>query len=387
MIFRKPPKIAFCVVPLILTMIAAAASAQSMFLMGEDVVHPSGLILSVNSMQRRPFASGLGVSRQDEVFINMTFVNTGVSTCRIDPLKDFVLELDNRFEPTLDQEAKATRDAFNIFPSAQSRIDLYFKVDSSQTVMPILQFYFGDASVSILCDPELQRLLQKSNETTLRSDEAVKLGKVLVEGGRYTLAENVLRRAVAADPVNNQLLMLMASVEDASNNRENAEHYLRMVNPATISDRGEAVAIAKLAVNLGFYDLAVSVLSPFEMVGRLEPEERILLARASYYENDLNSAERILEAMVREGSKDGMVYFTYANLFDRRGDIERAIEYWEKAIELAPNYAEAHFNMGVGYYKLQQIDKARSCWQKVLLLRPYPETLRAAEDALRSIDY
>ena len=85
MIFRKPPKIAFCVVPLILTMIAAAASAQSMFLMGEDVVHPSGLILSVNSMQRRPFASGLGVSRQDEVFINMTFVNTGVSTCRIDP--------------------------------------------------------------------------------------------------------------------------------------------------------------------------------------------------------------------------------------------------------------------------------------------------------------
>lgn len=372
---------------LLLTLVVASVTAESTFLMGEDVVHPTGLVLSVNSIQRQPFASGLGVSRQDEVFVNMTFVNTGARTYRIDPLKDFSLELDNNFQPTLDRELKATRDAFNVFPSTQSRVDLYFKVDSSQKSMPILHFSLEDTGIRILCDPELQKLLQKSNESTLRSDEAVKIGKALVEGMRYSLAESILRRAVAADPTNNQLLMLMASVEDANYNRDNAAHYLRMVNPATIADRAEAVTIAKLAVNLGFYDLAVSVLSPFEMVGRLEPGERLLLARASYYENDLAAAVRILDALIREGSKDSMVYFTYANLFDRQGNIERAIEFWEKAIELTPDHTEAHFNLGVGYYKQQQIDKARSCWQKVLLLKPDSETLRAAEEALRSTDY
>jgi tetratricopeptide (TPR) repeat protein len=204
---------------------------------------------------------------------------------------------------------------------------------------------------------------------------------------RYQLAEDILRRSVAADPTNNRLLMLLASVEDANLNRENAEHYLRMINPATIADQSEAVSVAKMAVTLGFYDLAVSVLAPFEMVGRLTPEERLLLARASYYENDMAAATRILDVLIREGSRDAAVYFTYANIYDRQGDIDKAIEFWEKAIEISPSHTEAHFNLGVGYYKQQRIDRARECWQKTLLLNPDSETLRATEDALRATDY
>jgi tetratricopeptide (TPR) repeat protein len=160
-----------------------------------------------------------------------------------------------------------------------------------------------------------------------------------------------------------------------------------MVNPATIANKDEAVAIAKMAFGLSFYDLAVSVLSPFELVGRLAPEDRLLLARASYYQNDFSTATRILDALIRDGSRDSLVYFTYANLFDRQGDIERAISFWEKAIEIDANHSEAQFNLGVGYYKQQRIDKARSCWQKVLLLQPDSETLRAAEEALRATEY
>lgn len=367
--------------------VLANSVAEATFLMGEDVVHPTGLVLSVNSMQRRPFASGLGVAREDEVLINMTFVNTGVRTYRIDPLADFFLELKSQFKPSIDREGTATRDAFNVFPSTQSRLNLYFKVDSTQSEMPILHFTLENASLQILCDPELQKLLQKSNESTLDSTEAAKIGKILVESGRYTLAENILRRSIVADPTDNRLLILMASIEDANYNRENAAHYLRMVNPATIANKDEAVAIAKMAFGLSFYDLAVSVLSPFELVGRLAPEDRLLLARASYYQNDFSTATRILDALIRDGSRDSLVYFTYANLFDRQGDIERAISFWEKAIEIDANHSEAQFNLGVGYYKQQRIDKARSCWQKVLLLQPDSETLRAAEEALRATEY
>ena len=365
-------------------LVSVCLYAETTFIMGEDVVHPSGLVVAVNSLQRRPFASGLGVARQDEIFVNLTFVNTGVKTYRVDPLKDFALELAGRFEPSVDQDHKATRDAFNVFPSTQSRVNLYFKVDSAQVEIPILHFTLEDSSVSILCDPELEQLLQKSADATLRSTEAIKLGRVLVESMRYALAETILRRAVEADPTNNQLLMLMASVEDASYNRENAAHYLRLINPATIADQAEAFSIAKMAVSLGFYDLAVTVLSPFEMVGRLAPAERLLLARASYYENDMAAAIRILDALIREGSREAAVYFTYANLYDRQGDTEKAIELWEKAIEFSPDHTESHFNLGVGYYKLQRIDKARACWEKVLLLNPDSQTLQATEDALRA---
>ncbi|EKD81777.1 MAG: hypothetical protein ACD_39C01647G0005, partial [uncultured bacterium] len=315
--FRKPQCSRFCYFFCLFLLVSVALGAETAFIMGEDVVHPTGLVMSVNSLQRRPFASGLGVSRQDELFINMTFVNTGVRTYRVDPLKDFFIELSSRFEPTLDQENKATRDPFSVFPATQSRVDLYFKIDSSQTETPILNFTLEDSTLRILCDPELQQLLQKSSESALRSDEAIKIGRVLVENMRYTQAESILQRAVAADPTNNQLLMLMASVEDANYNRDNAAHYLRMINPATIADQPEAVSIARMAVSLGFYDLAVSVLAPFEMVGKLAADERLLLARASYYENDMGAATGILDALIREGSRDAAVYFTYANLYDR----------------------------------------------------------------------
>ncbi|HAE39075.1 MAG TPA: hypothetical protein DCG57_10615 [Candidatus Riflebacteria bacterium] len=387
MIFHKPRCKLFLYFLCLLMLVSASVAAETAFLMGEDVAHPSGLVMSVNSIARRPFASGLGVSRQDEIFINMTFVNTGVKTYRVDPLKDFAIDIDTRFDSSLDKENKSTRDAFNVFPATQSRVDLYFKVDSSQSAAPILNFTLEDATVRIICDPELQNLLQKSSESTLRSDEAIRVGRVLVENMRYQLAEDILRRSVAADPTNNRLLMLLASVEDANLNRENAEHYLRMINPATIADQSEAVSVAKMAVTLGFYDLAVSVLAPFEMVGRLTPEERLLLARASYYENDMAAATRILDVLIREGSRDAAVYFTYANLYDRQGDIDKAIEFWEKAIEISPSHTEAHFNLGVGYYKQQRIDRARECWQKTLLLNPDSETLRATEEALRATDY
>ncbi len=59
-------------------------------LMGEDVIHPSGMILTVNEINRSPFQSGLGNQvKQDEIRVNLTLVNTGMNTIRVDPAADF----------------------------------------------------------------------------------------------------------------------------------------------------------------------------------------------------------------------------------------------------------------------------------------------------------
>lgn len=356
--------------------------------MGEDVLHPTGFVLTVNEFNRRPYQAGLGgQARLDEVLINLTMVNTGVQTFNIDPSKDFELELLNTFPASADQEGRATRTAFNVFPTTQSRIDLYFKVDAEQTVVPVLKFRLNESMVKIICDPELEKLLQSSEESVLSAEQATKLGQVLINAGRYSAAEKIVRGSLEREPGNNQLLMQMASIEDANYNRENAASYLQQINPGNITSQPEAIAIARMAVNLGFYSLAIAVLEPFALTSRLETPQKLLLARAYYYENKLSACEQILEPIINSGSADQTAFFTMGNLFDKKSDLPKAIEYWEKAIEIEPAYAEAQFNLGVGYFKLKKIDKARECWERVLLLRPDSETMQAAEEALKATEF
>ncbi len=358
------------------------------FFMGEDVLHPSGFVLTVNEYIRRPFQSGLGgQSRQDEVYINLTMVNTGVRTFSIDPLKDFSLELYNSFPATADQEGRAAKNPFNVFPSTQSRIDLYFKVDSEQKVTPSLIFKLEDSAVKITCDPELEKLFQKGEEGSLPTDDAVKAGQALLDAGRISAAEKIVRAACERDPDNTRLLMQMASIEDVNGNRDQAAVYLQRINPASIATQQEAFSVARMAVGLGFYPLAIAVLEPFAATGRLENAQKLLLARAYYYENRLAESEQLLKPLLEAGIDDQNAWFTMGNLFDKKNELERAVEHWEKAVTIDPDYAEAQFNLGVGYFKLKKTEKARECWERVRLIHPDSETLQAAEEALKATEY
>ncbi|HPW59254.1 MAG TPA: tetratricopeptide repeat protein, partial [Candidatus Rifleibacterium sp.] len=87
------------------------------------------------------------------------------------------------------------------------------------------------------------------------------------------------------------------------------------------------------------------------------------------------------------GTSEHIAFFTMGNLYDKKNELDKAIEYWEKAVEIEPNYAEAQYNLGVGYFKLKKLDKARECWERVRLLRPDSETLLAAEEALKATEY
>jgi len=384
-------KIYFVLLILFVFFCSPALLAQAggpVFFMGEDVLHPSGFVLTVNEYVRRPFQSGLGgQARQDEVYINLTMVNTGVKTFSIDPLKDFELELHNTFPAVIDQEGRAAKTSFNVFPSTQSRIDLYFKVDSEQKIAPVLKFKLEDSTVGVVCDAELEKLLQKAEDGPLPTEEAVRIGQALINAGRFSEAEKIVKPALERDPANTQLLLQMASVEDASYNRENVGFYLQQINPGSISSQQEAFAVGRMAVSLGFYPLAIAVLEPFASTGRLENQQKLLLARAYYYENRLTESEHLLTPLLAAGTAEHTAFFTMGNLYDKKNELNKAIEYWEKAVEIEPNYAEAQYNLGVGYFKLKKLDKARECWEKVRLLRPDSETLLAAEEALKATEY
>lgn len=361
---------------------------QGIFFMGEDVVHPNGIVLSVNEMSRKPLTSGLGAqAKQDEIKMNMTFVNTGYQTWRIDPLADFEVELHSCFSSTEDMEDWATAKPFNLYPTTQTRVNLFFKVDADQQVSPILLFKSADQYVKILCDPQIERIMNnRSAGLGLTVEESLKLGRTLVDAGRFELAERAVAPALAAAPTNSRLLLLMAAIEEAGGNNAGADYYLQQIIPSSVRNLPEGHGIARLAVSLGRYPLAVAVLEPFERANQLDTEQMTLLARAYYYDRSYDVAESLLLRLSRQNVQSSEVYFTLGNIYERQNNMVQAVQQWEKTVELDPGHAQAYFNLGVGYLRTQDIDRARAYWQRVLELNPDFDTLQATKEALKAIE-
>ena len=57
----------------------------------------------------------------------------------------------------------------------------------------------------------------------------------------------------------------------------------------------------------------------------------------------------------------------YANL----GQLDTAISYYEKALSIKPDYAEAHYNLGFSLHKLGQLDDAVRSYKKVVAIATY----------------
>ena len=63
-------------------------------------------------------------------------------------------------------------------------------------------------------------------------------------------------------------------------------------------------------------------------------------------------------------------YFTRAYNADESGFYELAIEYYQKAVSINPEYVNAYYNMGIDYHNLENYTQAISCYQKAVSIDP-----------------
>lgn len=80
---------------------------------------------------------------------------------------------------------------------------------------------------------------------------------------------------------------------------------------------------------------------------------------------------------------DDETYYNRGVAYDSKGEYDRAIADYSKAIELNPKYAEAYYNRGVDYYDKKEYDRA---WEDVykaqgLGFKVHPEFLNALRKA------
>jgi tetratricopeptide (TPR) repeat protein len=60
----------------------------------------------------------------------------------------------------------------------------------------------------------------------------------------------------------------------------------------------------------------------------------------------------------------------YANILDKTGQAEKAIEHFNKALQMRPNSAEVHSNLGNVLRRLNRIDEAIMHYEKAIKLKP-----------------
>ena len=68
--------------------------------------------------------------------------------------------------------------------------------------------------------------------------------------------------------------------------------------------------------------------------------------------------------------RDAISYYNQGNDYYNQGDYDIAIQFYENAIVLKPDYADAYINLGVAYDEQENYDKAIEAYKKVIEIDP-----------------
>jgi tetratricopeptide (TPR) repeat protein len=78
-------------------------------------------------------------------------------------------------------------------------------------------------------------------------------------------------------------------------------------------------------------------------------------------------------AVSEDITRDADNYFRHALEFARKGQVQGAIDAYQKALELTPDNPNLHYNLGIEYLKASKFSEAASEFKKVIELNPKEE--------------
>jgi tetratricopeptide (TPR) repeat protein len=104
-------------------------------------------------------------------------------------------------------------------------------------------------------------------------------------------------------------------------------------------------------------------------------------------EKDFLKAENILKEVLEKNPNDASALDLLGNLLFMKGDIQKSLELYNKAILIAPKYAHTYYDRGSLYLNLEEYDKALKDMYKAVELDPnYAEFRMALGTTLFSLN-
>ncbi len=105
---------------------------------------------------------------------------------------------------------------------------------------------------------------------------------------------------------------------------------------------------------------------------KVTERERLYIeaAYAGMVERNMDARERFIQELIRKYPKEKLAHYWQGVFYRGRDDYRRAIEEMKKVLELDPDYAGAHNELGYSYIYLRDFDKAIEHFQKYAALNP-----------------
>lgn len=188
----------------------------------------------------------------------------------------------------------------------------------------------GYVSYSITKDPEELKILQ--SRMSKKAEHYLMTARDFAEAGLYEEAAEILKLSVAATPMTHYYL----------------GYYLDLCD----KNLGKAAADTGLA--------GETVLREYMKAEETSPY--------CCFPNKLEDIA-VLKAAIKANPKGAKAYYYLGNLYYDRLQFDRAIELWEKSVELDDTYPTAHRNLALAYYnKRGEKERARKELEKAFLL-------------------
>ncbi len=99
---------------------------------------------------------------------------------------------------------------------------------------------------------------------------------------------------------------------------------------------------------------------------RLSGEELVEIGEKYLGAGELGFSIQYLMAGEKKRPRDPKVHYLLGAAFDQRGIPDKAVEHYQKAIELRPGYSEAYNSLGAHYALNGDLQKAEECFKQAL---------------------
>jgi tetratricopeptide (TPR) repeat protein len=233
----------------------------------------------------------------------------------------------------------------------------------ARTNLGVVYYKKGETSLAI---EEFQKAIAINERDALAY---YNLANIFTDQGRWDDAIGAYRKGTEILPNESMIRHNLAyALNRKGMSKEAMEEYLKAL------EEGNRLApthknLAALYVEEGSNDRAIY---HYKEVIRLSPNDlaaRLVLGR-------LYKKERLFDLAVREYEEAirlqpaAAIYYALGTVFDQKGDWERAITAYQKAIQIDPKRVEAGINLGVIYQKQYKIESAMNAFLEVMRIAP-----------------